>query len=75
MAEQEQNYLTIIGDLVGSRRLEAKERGEVQKRFKSVLARTMNESSLSPYFGASSYIAGKTTTILKYAWRGQAAKL
>ena len=37
MAEQEQNYLTIIGDLVGSRRLEAKERGEVQKRFKSVL--------------------------------------
>lgn len=37
MAEQEQNYLTIIGDLVGSRKLEAKERGEVQIRFKSVL--------------------------------------
>ncbi len=48
MAEQEQNYLTIIGDLVGSRKLEAKERGEVQKRFKSVLEKINSVSGDEP---------------------------
>ncbi|MFQ6113424.1 MAG: SatD family protein [bacterium] len=37
MNKNDQNYLAIIGDIVGSRSLNPKERAQVQKRFQAVL--------------------------------------
>ncbi|TDI99356.1 MAG: hypothetical protein E2O76_06645 [Caldithrix sp.] len=37
--KKHQNYVALIGDLVASRALTPKERGEVQKQFKAVLER------------------------------------
>ncbi len=45
MPKENQNYVALIGDLVGSRALTPKERAEVQKRFKAVLEKINKDFS------------------------------
>lgn len=73
MPGRNQNYLAIIGDLVGSRAMPARERANVQKKFEAVLEK-VNADFKDSAFCYKGTLDGKTSDGTNFAGTRQESK-